>query len=745
MPDRAGRAAQGIDGIADVIAGLPVCEPGAVWNAAHNCFVFRLRMGDGWPAARGVLYSDGALSLTTADDVHDEESSQRFVEFLRPRLGEAGDVLRARDLHLNGVPQTAHSRRTTMREAITEAQRSLRGEGVAATTVIGGASLQARAHAALPRWLCADPVPGLYEALLPDEVLGQIEEEHARTVARGLRGVGQSSSFIARWQRVRTAQNLVVSDIADNAEGAPAPAEAEALLRPVLRHLWPEWEGWAAPAPRAHTMEEYVYDLQTGRFWDRELCRPIADKALDAAIWKHAWPVVDVNGRETLVAPSRWMKSREVGYVVESVAHVPGAERIVPDVLFDATGRQFRPGLRMLNTWRAGPAVELDAPNAGPWLDLAWRMFEGRALPEMGGRAELYGAMKAVLDRFAWIVQHPGHPLPGVIALLGPQGVGKDALLQPLARAVGWWNTANITPDELVGRFNPFVEADLVIVNEARVVHRDGGAHQFYSRLKSLSTRPPDTIARDEKNIPVRYVPKTASHIITSNEITSLFIPDDDRRYFSPDIRLKAGWHIAAGLPAYFTNYFRWLNQHRGYAAVHRFLAERNLSHFDPSAPPPSSATKQRAQEASAEGDSALVWAIEKLGNPDAFFEAELREIADGVSRHPGTENPELKLALRSAPQLARKMEELGYQVVPRAGRREWEVKVPVGQGDVQMFVRKQSRKAYVRTERAGGRRGHIVGWLLKRMKAWAKNEELPNRMPDEPLLPTREEEEAEP
>ena len=119
-------------------------------------------------------------------------------------------------------------------------------------------------------------------------------------------------------------------------------------------------------------------------------------------------------------------------------------------------------------------------------------------------RRRYLGTLNAVLDRFAWIVQHPGEPLAGRMVLLGPQGVGKDALLLPLAYALGWWNTANVTARRTGRPVQSLRRGDLVIVNEVRIVHRDGGAHQFYSRLKSLARARPTRLQADEKNMPVR-------------------------------------------------------------------------------------------------------------------------------------------------------------------------------------------------------------------------------------------------
>ena len=50
----------------------------------------------------------------------------------------------------------------------------------------------------------------------------------------------------------------------------------------------------------------------------------MADEAVDADIWRDVWPTVIVNGRKSAIRPSEWMKSREVGHVVDAVARIPG-------------------------------------------------------------------------------------------------------------------------------------------------------------------------------------------------------------------------------------------------------------------------------------------------------------------------------------------------------------------------------------------------------------------------------------
>jgi hypothetical protein len=50
----------------------------------------------------------------------------------------------------------------------------------------------------------------------------------------------------------------------------------------------------------------------------------------------------------------------------------------------------------------------------------------------------------------------------------GKPGIGKDTILEPVKHAIGPWNFANITPQQVLGRFNKFVKSVILRINEAR-------------------------------------------------------------------------------------------------------------------------------------------------------------------------------------------------------------------------------------------------------------------------------------
>ncbi len=53
-------------------------------------------------------------------------------------------------------------------------------------------------------------------------------------------------------------------------------------------------------------------------------------------------------------------------------------------------------------------------------------------------------------------VQRPQEKINHALVLGGAQGIGKDTLLEPVKRAVGPWNFAEVSPQQMLGRFNGF-------------------------------------------------------------------------------------------------------------------------------------------------------------------------------------------------------------------------------------------------------------------------------------------------
>jgi len=177
-------------------------------------------------------------------------------------------------------------------------------------------------------------------------------------------------------------------------------------------------------------------------------------------------------------------------------------------------------------------------------------------------------------------VQRPHIKINHALVLGGHPGVGKDTLLEPVKRAVGPWNFAEVTPRQLLGRFNGFAKSVILRVNEARDLG-DVDRYAFYDHMKAYTAAPPDVLRIDEKNLREYNVINCCGVIITTNyKADGIYLPADDRRHFVAwSDRKKEEFQ-----PKYWNDLWGWYER-EGYGHVAAYLASLDISAFDPKAP----------------------------------------------------------------------------------------------------------------------------------------------------------------
>jgi hypothetical protein len=207
----------------------------------------------------------------------------------------------------------------------------------------------------------------------------------------------------------------------------------------------------------------------------------------------------------------------------------------------------------------------------------------------------------------------------------GPQGIGKDTLLESVKRAVGAWNFSEVSPKNILGRFNGFAKSVILRVSEARDLG-DINRYQFYEHMKVYAAAPPDVLRVDEKNLREHSVFNCCGVIITTNyKSDGIYLPPDDRRHFVAWSDLTKD-DFPAG---YWTTLWGWYES-GGHRHVAAYLAQLDLSTFDPKAPPPkteafwSIVNANRAPETSVLAD-----ALDRLDNPAVVTIARIKTIAD--------------------------------------------------------------------------------------------------------------------
>ena len=363
------------------------------------------------------------------------------------------------------------------------------------------------------------------------------------------------------------------------------------------------------------------------------------------------WPADPMKpGRK--ISPASWLSTMRP---LHQMTWAPGEAEVIEDKHVDAGGWIPEPGARVFNLYRPPSPVYGDPSDVLPWLDHLRLIY-----PVDWEHIVLWLAQR---------VQHPGVKVNHALVLGGAQGVGKDTLLAPVTVAVGEWNTHEISPAQMMGRFNAWAKAVMVRVSEARDLG-DVDRFGFYDHAKTYIAAPPDVIRVDEKHLREHYVMNVMGVVITTNHKTDgIYLPADDRRHY-------VAWSDATRedfAEDYWRRLWGWYAR-GGIGNVAAYLRAHDLSGFDPKAPPPKTQAFYAIVAAGqAPEDSELRDVLDYLRYPAALT----IDIAVGAARAIGMNDLADDLADRkNRRRLPHKFERAGYVPVrnPDADDGLWKI-----------------------------------------------------------------------
>jgi uncharacterized protein DUF5906 len=320
-------------------------------------------------------------------------------------------------------------------------------------------------------------------------------------------------------------------------------------------------------------------------------------------------PVFDHHGKQKKILASTWLDRNRA---VEQMTWALGLPMLIRDRLVSEGGWIDRKKVACFNLYRP-PTIELgNAAEAERWLDHVHKVF--------GDDAE------HIVKWLAHRVQRPQEKINHALVFGGNQGIGKDTLLEPVKRAVGPWNFHEVSPKHLLGRFNGFVKAVILRVNEARDLG-DVDRFQFYDHMKAYTAAPPDVLRVDEKYLREHSVLNCCGVIITTNhKADGIYLPADDRRHLVAWSDLRKEDFV----DDYWRTLWGWYAR-GGDRHVAAYLAELDISSFDPKAPPPKTAAFWDIVDASrAPEDGELADVLDKMGNPNATTLGQIESKAGG-------------------------------------------------------------------------------------------------------------------
>lgn len=314
---------------------------------------------------------------------------------------------------------------------------------------------------------------------------------------------------------------------------------------------------------------------------------------------RELWPAASVNARVMMTGAkaSEWLDQHRP---VDQMTWAPGLPMLIENKLVSGGGWIERQGSNTFNLYIPPQPVDGDASKVGPWLDHLQRVFKTDA--------------EHIALWLAHRVQRPGEKINHALLLGGSQGIGKDTILEPVKHAIGPWNFAEVSPPQLLGRFNGFVKSVILRVSEARDLG-DVDRYSFYEHMKVYTAAPPDVLRCDEKNLREHAVMNVTGVIITSNHKTDgIYLPADDRRHYVAWSELIKEQFS----DDYWRTLWRWYGE-GGIGHVVAYLRSLDLTSFDPRAPPPKTAAFWDIVDANrAPEDGELADVLETLGNPAA-------------------------------------------------------------------------------------------------------------------------------
>ena len=317
---------------------------------------------------------------------------------------------------------------------------------------------------------------------------------------------------------------------------------------------------------------------------------------------KNGAPLLDGEGNPKYSKPSIWLDKHRP---VEQMTWAPGEPLIVDGRLIAEGGWFERPGTRTFNTYRPPDVRQGNSANADRWIELVQRVY-----PDDADHIITYCAHR---------IQHPAVKVNHGIILSGSPGIGKDTLLEPLRHGVGPWNFREVSPQDIMSPYNDYLRCVVLRISEAHDLG-DVSRYAFYDRMKTILATPPDVIRVNGKYIPQHYVVNVAGVIYTTNHrFDGVYLPADDRRtYVAWSEILKDDF-----VDGFWPSLWGWYRA-GGLEDVVAYLAEYDLSKFDPKAPPKKTdAFWQIASVGAAPEESELADVLDTLGRQEKAADAD--------------------------------------------------------------------------------------------------------------------------
>jgi hypothetical protein len=223
------------------------------------------------------------------------------------------------------------------------------------------------------------------------------------------------------------------------------------------------------------------------------------------------------------------------------------------------------------NRWRdARPDLSnLQSGDISMWLDHCREL-----VPEP---AEL----DHIFDVMAFKVQHPEIKVNHAILHAGDEGSGKDTFWAPFIWAVCGDHLKNrgiMDNNSVNSQWGYQLESEILIINELK--EPDAATRrQLANQLKPIIAAPPEMLPINRKGLHPYYMANRLFVLAFSNDPVPISLASQDRRWFCV-------WSTAPRMDSSKAKKMWDWYRNGGFGMIARFLRDRDVSQFNPSAPP---------------------------------------------------------------------------------------------------------------------------------------------------------------
>ena len=189
--------------------------------------------------------------------------------------------------------------------------------------------------------------------------------------------------------------------------------------------------------------------------------------------------------------------------------------------------------------------------------------------------------LEHILDVMAFKVQHPEIKVNHAILHAGDEGSGKDTFWAPFIWAVCGDHLKNrgiMDNNSVNSQWGYQLESEILIINELK--EPDAATRrQLANQLKPIIAAPPEMLPINRKGLHPYYMANRLFVLAFSNDPVPISLASQDRRWFCV-------WSTAPRMePRQAKKIWDWYRS-GGFGMIARFLRARDVSQFNPSAPP---------------------------------------------------------------------------------------------------------------------------------------------------------------